>query len=252
VTDPNEFTEPFARFYDARTRDTTVGDETFYREAATDADGPVLEAACGTGRLYLEFLRAGVDADGFDASPAMLDVLRERAADAGLDPSVWVADLRAPATDRRYDLVVVPYNSVVALTTVDDRLAALTAAHDLLRPGGRLLFDAYVPRQSVIADSFGEWRETTATTPDGETLRARTKTTVADEVTQTYRAERELLDENGDVLASETYVNAHLPPQQVELLARASPFDDWRATGGFDGEPLTDGAEVQVWELAKA
>lgn len=251
MTEPNEYTEPFARFYDARLRDTAVGDEAYYREAATNADGPVLEGACGTGRLYLELLRAGVDADGFDVSPAMLDRLERKADAAGLDASVWAGDLRAPAADREYELIVVPYNSFVALTTVDDQLAALSAAHDCLRPGGRFLFDAYVPRPSVVASSFGEWRETTVTTADGETLRGRTKTTVDDTVAQTYRAERELLDDDGEVIDSETYVNAHLPPQQVELLARASPFGDWSAAGGFEGQPLTDGAKRQVWELEK-
>lgn len=251
VTGVNEYTEPFARFYDQRLRDTTVGDEAFYREAAAAADGPVLEGACGTGRLYLALLRDGVNVDGFDISPAMLDVLRGKADAAGLDPTVWVADLRSPAADRLYDLVVVPYNSLAALTTVDDQLAALDAAHALLRPGGRLLFDVYVPRQAVIASSFGEWRETSVTTDDGETLRARTRTTVADEVAQTYRAERELLDD-GEVVDRETYLNAHFPPQQVELLARASAFTEWRSAGGFDGQPLADDADVQVWELRKA
>lgn len=252
MTGVNEYTEPFARFYEERLRDTTVGDEAFYREAAAAADGPVLEGACGTGRLYLALLRDGVDADGFDASPAMLDVLREKADTADLDPTVWVGDFRSPGVDRLYDLVVVPYNSLAALTTVDDQLAALKAAHTLLRPGGRLLFDVYVPRQAVIADSFGEWRETSVTTDDGETLQARTRTTVADEVAQTYRAERELLDGDGEVTAQETYLNAHLPPQQVELLARVSPFAEWRSAGGFDGQPLADGADVQVWDLRKA
>lgn len=251
MTGVNEYTEPFARFYDAQLHDTTVGDETYYREAAADADGPVLEGACGTGRLYLELLRAGVDADGFDASPAMLDRLEAKADADGLHPSVWVGDLRTPGADREYELVVVPYNSLVALTTVDDQLAALAAAHELLRPGGRLLFDVYVPRPSVVAESFGEWRETTVTTADGETLRGRTRTTVDDTVAQTYRAERELLDDDGNAVASETYVNAHLPPQQVELLARASPFGDWTAAGGFEGQPLADDAEIQVWELEK-
>lgn len=251
MTDADQYTEAFAQFYEATHRDREVGDETFYTEAARDANGPVLEGACGTGRLYLELLRAGVDADGFDVSPAMLDILRDTAADEGLDPSVWQGDLRSPGANRTYELVFVPYNSLAALTTVEDQLAGLRALYDLLEPDGRLLFDAFVPRYEVIAESFGEWQPVQEVTYDGETLRGRTKTTVESEVAQTYRGERQLLSADDEVVATESYVSAHLPPQQVELLARRSPFETWTSYGGFDGEPLEDGASVQVWELER-
>ncbi|MEF8853779.1 MAG: hypothetical protein V5A44_13195 [Haloarculaceae archaeon] len=54
-----------------------------------------------------------------------------------------------------------------------------------------------------------------------------------------------------DEVAREEFLLSHLPPQQVELLARQSPFEEWAAFGGFDRTPLADGADVQVWELVK-
>ena len=58
----NQFTEELAAFYEASHSYGDIGDESFYVDAATGADGPVLEGACGTGRLYLELLRQGIDA----------------------------------------------------------------------------------------------------------------------------------------------------------------------------------------------
>jgi cyclopropane fatty-acyl-phospholipid synthase-like methyltransferase len=55
-------------------------------------DGSVLEVGCGTGRIYLDLLRAGVDADGIDLSAAMLEEPRRKAAEAGLEPNVGRAD----------------------------------------------------------------------------------------------------------------------------------------------------------------
>jgi SAM-dependent methyltransferase len=251
MAEENRFSEELAAFYEATHDHGDIGDESFYLDAATSAAGPVLEAACGTGRLYLELLRNGVDADGFDISPAMLKILRKKAASEDLTPTVWEADLRAIDADRSYALALVPYNSMCNLRRVDDQLAALEAFHDVLEPGGRLLFDVYVPRYDVIAESFGEWQDVREVEYEGTRLRGRSRADIADQVTQTYRTEQELLDADGEVVARDEFVLSHLPAQQVELLARQSPFEQWSVRGGFDGEPLTDEDGVQVWELRK-
>lgn len=248
MTSPNRYSSELAAFYEVTSDHGDVGDEAFYVDLATGADGPVLEGACGTGRLYLEFLRRGVDADGFDVSRPMLARLRETAATDGLDPTVWQADLRSIGAARSYALAIVPYNSFCNLRTVDAQLAALDALHDVLEPGGRLVFDVYVPRYDVIADSFGEWQPSHDFEYGGRELRGRTRATVDDQITGTYRTEHEILD-GDDVVAREEFVLSHLPPQQVELLARQSPFGTWSVSGGFDGTPLEDGDGVQVWEL---
>lgn len=247
----NQFTKELAAFYEYSHNYGDIGDESFYLDAATEADGSVLEGACGTGRLYLELLRQGVDADGFDVSPAMLEILREKAASEGLNPTVWAADLRSIGADRTYQLVLVPYNSFCNLQGVDDQIAALNALHTVLKPGGRLLFDVYVPRYDIIAESFDEWQGVQEFKYEGETLRGRSRATIADQTEQTYRTEQELLDPDGEVVVHNEFVLSHLPPQQVELLTRQSPFERWSVWGGFNGEPLTNGDGVQVWELVK-
>lgn len=251
MSETNQFSEELAAFYEATHDYGDIGDESFYLDAAKSADGPVLEGACGTGRLYLELLREGVDADGFDVAPAMLDILREKAASEGLNPTVWTADLRSVGADRQYALAMVPYNSFPALETVDDQLAALDALYEVLEPGGRLVFDAYVPRYDVIADAFGEWQEPVEFEYEGRTLQGRRRATVVDQVNQVYRTEQELLDDEGTVVARDEFRITHLPAQQVELLCRQSPFSEWSVQGGFDGSELTDGDGVQVWTLTR-
>lgn len=247
----NQYSEKVALFYEATHDYGDIGDESFYLNAATNADGPVLEGACGTGRLYLELLRQDIDADGFDISPAMLEILREKAATEDLTPTVWKDDLRSIDAERTYALALVPYNSFCNLTEVDDQLTALEAFHEVLNPGGRLIFDVYVPRHDVIAEAFGEWQETQEFEDEGEKFRGRSRATIANEAKQTYRTEQELLNSEGEVIARDEFILSHLPPQQVELLARQSPFNQWTVWGGFDRKPLTDGDRVQVWELTK-
>src|SRR5580692_11809206 len=52
----------------------------FYQRQIAAHGGPVLELACGTGRLTVPLAAAGVDITGIDRSPSMLEAARDRAA----------------------------------------------------------------------------------------------------------------------------------------------------------------------------
>ena len=240
-----------ARFYDELLADQDRPDDDYYVETATAADGPVLEAACGTGRIYLELLAAGVDADGFDLSREALTVLRENAEARGLEPTVWEDDLTAVETDRSYALATCPFNAVQHLPTIDDQLAALDAIYETLQPDGRFVFDVFVPRFDVICETYGEWRVETVDYR-GAPHEVRTRPRIVDEVEQRFAVETELYDPDGELVFAEEDQLSMLPKRQVELLARQSSFESWSATGDFTDEPLEDGHGIQVWELTKS
>ena len=78
----------------------------FYVGLARAAKGPVLDIACGTGRVMLPCLEAGVDIDGLDLYQPMLDRLRFKASQRGLSPRLFqgtMSDFRLP---RRYALMM--------------------------------------------------------------------------------------------------------------------------------------------------
>ncbi|MFB6220931.1 MAG: class I SAM-dependent methyltransferase [Halolamina sp.] len=226
------------------------GDVPFYRDAAERADGPTLELACGTGRVYLELLAAGVDADGIDLNGERLDRLRERAAARGLDPSVRRGDMTAFETDRVYDLVICPFNAVQHATTVADQLALLDCVSDALAPGGRFVFDTFVPSFAVICENYGEWEEQPVEY-EGRTYTIRSRSRLADEVQQQFRVETVVAGPDGQTVHKESHTLSMLPKQQVELLVRNSGFDAWSVAGGFDGEPIEAGDTVQAWTVEK-
>jgi SAM-dependent methyltransferase len=49
---------------------------------------PALDVGCGTGRLLIPFLRAGLDVDGCDISPDMLALCAQRAEAEGIRPQL--------------------------------------------------------------------------------------------------------------------------------------------------------------------
>ncbi len=119
--------------------------EEFYSSLARMADGPVLELACGTGRLTLPLARTGRQVVGLDASSAMLDLGREKAAADGVDVTFVKGDMRSFDIGQLFSLIVVSCNSLAHLTTNEDVRACLTRVERHLAPGGVLAFDVVNP-----------------------------------------------------------------------------------------------------------
>ena len=80
----------------------------FYIREARKVKGKILEIACGTGRVYLELLKDGVDAYGIDISQNMLQVLKKKAKELGLKPKVKKADMRNFRFNTKFSLIIIP------------------------------------------------------------------------------------------------------------------------------------------------
>jgi len=149
-----------ARLYDPWSASVTE-DVEFYVEEAVASGGPVVELACGTGRIAVPVAKAGVPVIGVDGSAAMLEVAREYAEAEGVSGLVdlHVGDVREPPVEERVSLVLIPFRSLLHMTTEADRERALAAALELLVPGGRLVFDVFAPAKEDIEATHGRWLE---------------------------------------------------------------------------------------------
>lgn len=251
MDDPAEFFDRTAATYDAVVEGAEeapggwAGDDVaFYRELTREADGPALEVGVGTGRVYLELLREGLDVDGVDVSAAMLDRLREKAATEGLDPSVWRGDVTALEVDREYALVYCPARAFNHLVTLDQQRTAVRAVHDALGPDGRFALNTFVPDPAFVAEHYGEW-EGSDVTVDGETYRVESRTDLPDAVELIARYRKRVLRDGEAVAETETPL-ALITRREFELLFELAGFSEWTFHGDFDGEPLTDPSQELV------
>jgi SAM-dependent methyltransferase len=100
--------------------------------------GPVLDAACGTGRHTAYLVAVGRDVVGTDAVPAMLDKAREKFPDVDFQ----VADLaKLPFDDASFTGIVCG----LAYSHLEDLRPASNELARILRPGGRLIVSAPHP-----------------------------------------------------------------------------------------------------------
>lgn len=123
--------------------------EVAYFQAFIARDGqPALDVGCGTGRLLLPYLRAGLDVDGCDVSADMIALCREKAERAGLSPNLYVQPMHELQLPRTYETIYVCGAFGLGSTREHD-LEALRRFRDHLRPTGTLLLDIQVPYSSA-------------------------------------------------------------------------------------------------------
>ena len=134
-----------------------TGPEISYFQRLIERHGqPALDVACGTGRLLLPYLCAGLDVDGCDISADMIALCREKAERAGVAPRLYVQATHELAIPRSYQTVLM----CGAIGLGGDRardLEALRRMHRHLDPGGTLIFDNHVPYLS--AQQWSYWTE---------------------------------------------------------------------------------------------
>lgn len=126
-----------------------------YFRRYVERDGqPALDVACGTGRLLIPYLRAGLDVDGCDVSADMIEHCRAKAACEGLFPALSVQAMHELDPPRRYRTVFVCGAFGLGSTRAQDA-GALRRFHDVLESGGTLLLDIEVPYAN--ADQWQHW-----------------------------------------------------------------------------------------------
>jgi SAM-dependent methyltransferase len=163
--------DEYAPFYDWENA-RTLGrrDVPFWRRVALEAEGPVLELGCGTGRITAPLARAGVDLVGIDRSAPMLDRARRRLSRSRIRPVAAPAAGALPGSARRrsaalvrgdirvlpfaggaFGTVIAPYGILQSLLADRDLAATLASAARVLAPGGTFGLD--------LVPDVPNWRE---------------------------------------------------------------------------------------------
>jgi len=125
-----------AELYDLRTRHLAA-DLPLILEIASRATS-VLELGCGTGRVLRALEQAGISSlAGVDSSDGAVELARR------LVPRADVVRQRMQDLDlqRQFDLILIPFNTMELLPSMDDLLEALRRVGEHCRLGGELFID---------------------------------------------------------------------------------------------------------------
>ena len=129
-----------ARLYDWE-HDPYLEDVDVHIAFARRFGGPVLELACGTGRLVAPLAQVGLDVTGVDSSPKMLARARDRLARLGLHADLIEQPIQSLQVTRRFRTIVLGLDSFGLLLRRTDQLSTLRCAREAAAHDGRLVLD---------------------------------------------------------------------------------------------------------------
>jgi SAM-dependent methyltransferase len=242
-------------FADPQTYDLEDSSETgiaFYAALAQETGSPVLEIACGTGRVGIPIARLGFAVTGVDVVPGMLE--RARSKSAGL-PARWVeGDARAFDLGERFRLIYLTGNAFQAFLTRADQEALLERVRAHLHDDGLFAFETRNPRWAALEtrdeayDGLFAFLETRDEEVAGKSYTDRTgrvvrlsRTQRYDHVAQilhwtTYRRWREGDRERTKI----TRIAVRFTfPLELEALLHYNGFAIMRQYGDWNREPLS-------------
>jgi SAM-dependent methyltransferase len=252
-----------AKYYDgAYAAKQDLVDLPFYLDLAEQSGGPVLEIACGTGRVLLPIARKGIDVCGVDNSLPMLEVLRENLArepqEARNRITVHQGDMRSFRLNQKFPLVMIPFRPMQHMFTVEDQVAALKTAAAHLTDTGILAFDVFYPKFDMIWTRVGEEIAEMEWTPPSDPtklIRRFFRKDAIDKINQifsftfifrTYQSEDLVLEET-ETFRLCYYTYPHL--RALFLLAGLEPVAEY---GSFAKTPMDNTAEQMIFLLRKS
>ncbi len=131
-----------APFYDIEHRHFDE-DLSLYSNFAELCGSPLLELACGSGRLLLPLAREGYELTGVDNSASMLKLAQEALQRAGVETRCKLVqqDMRYLNLGQKFRLAFIALGSFGHVLTRQEQRQTLAAVHQHLTPGGKFILD---------------------------------------------------------------------------------------------------------------
>lgn len=247
--------------------DPSGGDEPqfdypFIKRIIEQQDGLALDVGCGTGRLLLRYLAAGLDVDGVDTSADMLAICREKAKARGLpEPRLYQQAMQELDLPRKYRTIYIPCGTFCLIIDREQAFETLRGFHAHLEPGGLLVFNLFWPfsdGEALSSSPLGGWQEWGKLwdypQPDGSLMKQSLMRMSFNRVEQFFTAKRRYqLIRDGQVVAEETFDSDErwYYKHEVVMMLEINGFRDIQVKDGWSDADFAETHDSMVFVARK-
>jgi len=231
-------------------------DVPFWVREASTVPGRTLELMCGTGRVSLPLLQAGVNLTCVDYAPEMLAQFRRKLAERQLSCPIFCQDIAELDLHDQFDLVLIPFHSFSEIIDPRRQKRALEQVHSHLAHHGTFICSLHNPtvRKASIDGMphvIGDFP-----LPQGGVLKVSatmvfnpsTRIASGDQVYELFSSQQQFLARR--TLAVNFYLFEH---NEFEQLVKDCGFAVEAMYGDYDGHPFDEATSpFMLWKLRRS
>jgi ubiquinone/menaquinone biosynthesis C-methylase UbiE len=244
---------------------TEAREAPYFLNVIASTGQPVLDVACGAGRVLLPILRSGIDIDGVDISADMLSHCRRKATAEGFSPNLYQQPMHAFDLPRRYKTIYLCDSFGLAGSRAKD-LETLRRCYRHLEDGGVFLVN--IEAEYTSPEAWDGWLSSKRKTlpeawpeearhriaADGSEYVDRFRYLEIDPLEQSFTRQVRLEKwQSGKQVAAEEYTlrgNVYLKNELLMML-KVAGFRDITVDGDYSGEPATPDSEELVFRALR-
>lgn len=231
------------QLYDIINSRITEQDLPFYLDSIKKYGDPILELACGTGRLTIPIKEEGYAITGVDISEDMVNEARKKAREKKIDITIHVEDIRDFDLQNKFSLVILPFNSICHLHDYESIFSCLTCIKKHLRHDGRFIIDVFNPSFEHLTRD----KETIALI--GEYALHNQKVKITESNIYNHADQINYIKWHYDIEGVETTIDLNMRmfyPQELDNYLKCAGFKIEKKYGAFDKSEFKPNSEKQI------
>lgn len=235
------------RHYDSKVESRKrYNDIPFYVNKAIEYGEPVLELACGTGRITIPIAKKGIFITGLDFLNSMLKEAKRKSKENEIEIEWIEGDMSDFNLNRKFNLIIMPgcaFNWLLNLESVEKSLICIKKH---LKADGSFIFDAFNPNLNfLVRDPSKAYPNVKYQDPYGGGLIIVSEKNSYDKATQTNKVK--LSYSISDKTISNELILRIFFPQELDAILKYNGFKINAKYGDFDHTSFTSDSRRQIF-----
>ncbi len=227
-------------------------DVAFYTGLARDIGGPILELACGTGRITIPIAEQGNEIWGMDITESMLERAKMKLKEKNLTVRLIHEDIRDFRLNKKFRLIIFPFSAIAHIHERREIGSLARSVYEHLDSGGVFAFDYFNPSLKILTrdpDEFFHSHEFIDTDSGRKiTITERTRYDAATQLNNILwryeiEGERKTIDREWSVRI--------FYPQELDYILETAGLKIEHKYGWFDKTPFGSDSKRQIYICRK-